>query len=129
MAYAVTNVGRNWLCVRLGATGGGTFSSAAFYVGWGNGSGQNAAATDTALFGELDTRVSAAASTAQTNGTGYADTLVVVGTMTAGAARTIDNAGVLDAASGGNLFLHASFPAISVQSGDQVSLTFRLVFP
>ena len=122
----LTNVGRNWVCARLGASGGLTFATA-FYLNWGNGSGATATVTDTTISGEIAVaRVAGSAAQATTTVTN--DTLQVTADIVADAAHTVDNVGVLDASSGGNLLLKASFNALAVLTGDRVSFTFKLIF-
>lgn len=126
MPFVLTNSGRNWLVGKLGATGGASFG-ATLYLGWGNGAGQVATNADTALFGEASTpRVVATLATTTTNVAG--DTLGFSGTITADEQRTINNAGVLDAATGGNLILHADFQPLNIQIGDTVFFSFSFVF-
>lgn len=128
MANAITQTARAWVANRLGATGGGSFASA-FFVAWGNGSGQSATAADTAIFGEAPTgRAAATATPVSINTSGYNDGLRLAATLTADANRTIDNVGVLDAASGGNLFLHSNFAAMNLLTSDVVNFQFTLVF-
>ena len=56
------------------------------------------------------------------------DTYQVVGTRTATGAGTVTNAGLFDAASGGNLFLKGDFTGIALASGDSIQFTIKAQF-
>lgn len=96
------------------------------HVGWGTGAG-TAAAGDTTLFTEAsEARVSGTSSrvtTSQTN-----DTYQVVGTLTADANKTITNAGLLDAATSGNLFMKGDHSGIALNTGDSIQYTMKVQF-
>lgn len=102
-------------------------------VGWGTGAGTTVR-TDTTLFTEKDTDLSAAGpnrtagtSTRQTTTTAN-DTYQVVATRTATGAGTVTNAGLWDATSGGNLFLKGDFTGIGLASGDSIQFTIKAIF-
>jgi hypothetical protein len=102
-------------------------------VGWGTGAG-TAARTDTTLFTEAlvtlaagTTDHTAGTSTQQTTNTTN-DTYQVVATRTATGAGTVTNAGLWDAASGGNLFLKGDFTGIGLASGDSIQFTIKAIF-
>ena len=93
------------------------------FCAFGTGAG-TAAATDTALFTEIGagrvTGTPTQQTTTQTN-----DTFQVVGTLTAGSALAITNAGLFDASTSGNLFLIGDFAVINLASGDTLTLTAK----
>ena len=72
------------------------------YIGWGVSAGTTAK-TDTTLFGER---------------------LVDLAT----AAGTVTNAGLFDAASGGNLYLKGDFTGIGLAAGDAIAFTINSVY-
>ena len=89
-------------------------------VGWGTGAG-TAAKADTTLFTEAsEARVAAAISQPT------ADKNRWIATLTADAAKTITNAGLLDAASAGNLVIHGDFTGIALATGDKIEFTISL---
>lgn len=102
-------------------------------VGWGTAAGTTAR-TDTTLFTEKDTDLSAAGPN-RTAGTSSRvtvnttnDTYQVVATRTATGAGTVTNAGLWDATSGGNLFLKGDFTGIGLSSGDAIQFTIKATF-
>jgi len=118
MASVLTNAGRAIITSALAA-------STAKYVAMGTGAG-TAAATDTTLFTEVETRTSGTQSQQTTSVTN--DTYRVVGTVTATATRAVTNAGVFDASSAGNLLVKGDFSTINLASGDSIAFTFNLQF-
>ena len=118
MATVLTNAGRSIVQNRLNGAG-----TAPNYLAWGTGVG-TAAATDTTLFTEAsEARVAGTASLQTTSVTN--DTYQVTGTMTAGAGKTITNAGLFDASTAGNLFLKADFTGVALNSGDSITFTWK----
>lgn len=102
-------------------------------IGWGTGAGTTAR-TDTTLFTEALVSLAAGTtdhtvgtSTQQTTTT-TSDTYQVTGTRTATGAGTVTNAGLWDAASGGNLFLKGDFTGIGLASGDSIAFTIKAIF-
>ena len=90
-------------------------------IGWGTGAG-TAAKADTALFVEASEARVAATVTQP-----VADKNQWVATMTcAGAGKTITNAGLLDAATAGNLVIHGDFTGIALAVGDKIEFTITL---
>ena len=69
----------------------------------------------------------AGTSTRQTTNTTN-DTYQVIATRTATGAGTVTNAGLWDAASGGNLFLKGDFTGIGLSSGDAIQFTIKAIF-
>jgi hypothetical protein len=120
MPTVLTNTGKEIVTKRLRGESG---YPEPVYVAWGTGSGSSSV-TDTTLFSEApEARVAGTSSTVTTTTTN--DTYQVVGTLTASANRTITNAGLFDAASGGRLFIKGDFSGISLQTGDSIQFTFR----
>src|SRR4030095_11220815 len=102
-------------------------------VGWGTGAG-NTTRNDTSLVTEAlgspgagQTDHTAGTSTRQTTTTTN-DTYQVVGTRTATGAGTVTNAGLGDAASGGNIFLKGDFTGSGLASGDSIAFTIKAIF-
>lgn len=103
-------------------------------IGWGTAAG-TAAVANTTLFTEKLVDLSTSAGTDHTVGvssrvttTTTNDTYQVTGTRTATGAGTVTNAGLFDAASGGNLFLKGDFTGIGLASGDSIAFTFKAIF-
>jgi hypothetical protein len=129
MATVVTNAGRDIVTNRIKGTG-----TEPLNIGWGTSAG-TAAVTDTTLFGEKLVDLATSAGTDHTLGTSTRqtttvtnDTYQVIGTRTATGAGTVTNAGLFDAASGGNLFLKGDFSGIGLASGDSIAFTIKAVF-
>jgi hypothetical protein len=122
MATVIANAGRAIVTNRLNSAG--TIPS---YIGWGTGAG-TAAVADTTLFTEAsEARVSGTVTQQTTSVTN--DTFQVIGTMTcAGAGKTITNAGLLDAATVGNLFLKGDFTGVVLNVGDSIQFTMKAQF-
>ncbi len=103
------------------------------HVGWGTGAGTTTR-TDTTLFTEALVTLSAgtsdhtAGTSTQQTTTTTSDTYQVVATRTATGAGTVTNAGLWDAASGGNLFLKGDFTGIGLSSGDSIQFTIKAIF-
>lgn len=129
MATLVVNAGRDIITNRVKGAG-----TEPLNIGWGVSAGTTAA-TDTTLFGERLVDLTTAAGTDHTAGTSTRqtttvtnDTYQVVGTRTATGAGTVTNAGLFDAASGGNLFLKGDFTGIGLASGDSIQFTIKAIF-
>tara|TARA_R110000796_G_scaffold11041_5_gene36924 strand:+ start:17998 stop:18387 length:390 start_codon:yes stop_codon:yes gene_type:complete len=56
------------------------------------------------------------------------DTYTVAQTYTAVADVAIDEAGLFDAASGGNMFLSATFPVVNLLNGDTIQVTAEVTY-
>lgn len=103
------------------------------YIGWGTGAG-TAAVGDTTLFTEALVNLTAGTSDhttgseSRTTTTQTSDTYTVTGTRTATGSGTVTNAGLWDAASGGNLFVKGDFTGIGLTSGDSIAFTFNVAF-
>jgi hypothetical protein len=103
------------------------------HIGWGTGAGTTTRA-DTSLFTEALVTL-AAGGTDHTAGTSSRittnttnDSYRVTGTRTATGAGTVTNAGLFDAASGGNLFLKGDFTGIGLASGDSIAFTVTAIY-
>jgi hypothetical protein len=129
VATVVTNAGRDIVTNRLKSLG-----TEPLNIGWGTGAG-TAAVADTTLYTEKLVDLTTSAGTDHTVGvstrqttTVTNDTYQVVGTRTATGAGTVTNAGLFDAASGGNLFLKGDFTSIGLASGDSIQFTVKAIF-
>lgn len=123
-ATVLTNAGKAITTNRI--KGAGTEPS---YVGIGvgaTGAARTAAAADTALSTAVESRVvgtSTQQTTAVTN-----DTYQVIGTVTATAARAVDEAGLFDASTNGNMYLSATFPVVNLAIGDSMQATLKVQY-
>lgn len=129
MATVIVNGGLDIVTNRLKGSG-----TEPLNIGWGTGAG-TAAVADTTLFTEKLVDLSTSAGTDHTAGTSSRvttnttnDTYQVAGTRTATGAGTVTNAGLFDAASGGNLFLKGDFTGIGLASGDSIAFTIKAIF-
>lgn len=116
----LTNTGKRIVMHRLKGDAGWNVPQ---YLGWGTGAG-TAAPTDTTLFTEAsEARVACTLAILTTSTT--EDTFQALGTLTASGAKTITNAGIFDASTGGNLFLKASHDGIPLDANDSIQYDFR----
>lgn len=126
-ATVVTNLGKAVAAKRqLGAT---PTQAEPNYIGIGTGAtaaARTAAAADTALSTPVESRVAGTGSTVTTTVTN--DTYQTVGTITATAARAVDEAGTFDASTGGNMDVSATFAVVNLASGDSLQLTVKKQF-
>ncbi len=121
-ATVYTNAGKAITTNRI--KGSGTEPA---YVAWGTGAG-TAAATDTTLFTEASEARVLGTSTQQTT-TVTNDTYQVVGTLTvAGSGKTITNAGLFDASTGGNMLMKGDFTGVALNVGESIQFTMKLSF-
>lgn len=121
----ITNIGKAMFADRVRTTPA-TYTNAPKHVAMGVGAttaARTAAIGDTALSTEVETRTSGTESIQTTTTTG--DTYQVVGTVTASASRAVDEAGLFDASSSGNLFLSATFNVVNLSNGDSIQFTFK----
>lgn len=117
MANVFTQVGEEFITDIVDST---LAVPANYYVAWGTGAG-TAAKGDTTLFTEApEARVAVVKSQSTT------DTNRFVGTITASAGRTITNAGIFDASSGGRLIAHSDFAGVVLAIGDAIQFTFDI---
>lgn len=126
-ATVVTNKGKAILADRVRTTPG-TYTGAPKYVGIGVGAtaaARTAVVADTALSSEVETpRTAGTESTVTTGVTG--DTYQVVSTITATAVRAVDESGLFDATTAGNMFTSATFPVVNLQASDSVQFTWKV---
>ena len=99
---------------------GTTAVPANWYVDWGT-SGTTAAKGDTAL-GAAGGEARVAATMSQPS----ADTNRFVATMTATGVKTIQEMGIFDAATVGNMLISSDFTGIALTSGDKIEFTVDL---
>lgn len=123
-ATVLTNGGKAITTNRLKGAG-----TEPLYVAVGvgaTGAARTAVAADTALSTAVESRV-AGTSTQQTT-TSTSDTYQVVGTVTATATRAVDEAGLFDASTAGNMYLSATFPVVNLSSGDSIQATLKVQY-
>ncbi len=120
MATIYTQKGEETVCDLIDGTSAVVLSAANAKIGWGTGAG-TAAKGDTALFTEAaEARVVPAVSQVAP------DKLQWVGLLTAASGKTITNAGLFDAASGGNLIVHGDHAGVVLAAGDKIEYTITL---
>ena len=125
VATVITTIGKAMWADRLRGTPG-TYSNPPKYVAMGTGAtgaARTAVVGDTALSTETESRTSGTESTQTTSTTG--DTYQVVGTITATGTRAVDEAGLFDASSSGNMFLSATHAVVNLVSGDSIQYTAK----
>lgn len=125
-ATVVTTVGKAILADRVRTTPA-TYTNAPKYVAMGTGAtgaARTAAVGDTALSTAAETRTSGTESIVTTSTTG--DTYQVVGTITATGSRSVDEGGLFDASSAGNMFTSATFPVVSLSTNDSIQFTWKV---
>lgn len=126
-ATVVTNIGKAMFADRMRASPG-TYTNSPSYVAMGvgaTGAGRTAAVGDTALSSEVETRTAGTESNPTTNVT--KDTYQVVGTITASADRAVDEMGLFDASSVGNMAFSATHAVVNLSSGDSIQYTAKAV--
>lgn len=99
------------------------------FIGMGTGAtaaARTAAAGDTALSTEVETRATGTESIITTTVTN--DTYQVVGTSTATAARAVDEAATFDASTVGNIGVSATHNVINLANGDSIQYTIKVQF-
>lgn len=120
MSTVYTDAGEGRVCNLIDGTSAAPLNAANARIGWGTGAG-TASKASTTLFTEApEARVTPTVSRPAS------DTVQWVATMTAAAARTITNAGLFDAATGGTLVVHGSFAGVVLQTNDQIQFTITL---
>lgn len=96
------------------------------YVAMGvgaTGAARTAAASDTALSSEVESRATGIESQVTTTETG--DTYQCVGVITATADRDVDEAALFNANAAGTMFLSATFTVIPLSTNDSLQLTCK----
>lgn len=127
VATVLTNKGKAMFADRLRTTPGTYTTSPKFLalgVGAEEGGGREAKAADTALTNEKETRTSGTESTITTTQTN--DTYQVTGTQTATAERKVNEAGLFDASTVGNMFASATFNVDTLLNGDSITWTWKV---
>jgi hypothetical protein len=120
----VTNGGKRTIADRCQTT---PTRNAFKFVAMGVGAttaARTAAAADTVLSTEVETRTSGTESTVTTTNTG--DTYQVVGTVAASATRAVDEGGLFDASTVGNMGTSATFNVVSLANGDSIQFTWKV---
>lgn len=120
MATVYTSVGETVVVDLVDGTSGTHLDATNAKIGWGTGAG-TAAKGDTTLFTEASE-----ARVVPTVSQPTADKNQWVGTITANGAKTITNAGLFDAASGGNMVIKGDFTGIVLALGDKIEFTISL---
>ena len=105
---ALTAASPRWVGIGTGATG----------------ADRTAAATDTALSTEVETRGEGTESQQTTTETN--DTYQVVGVVTASEARDVDEMGLFNALEDGTMFLSATHAAINLATNDSLQYTAKM---
>lgn len=124
-ATVITNRGKAIIADRI-RTSPATYTTSPKFCAMGvgaTGASRTAVVADTALSTEVETRTSGTESVVTTGVTG--DTYQVVGTQTATASRAVDEAGLFDAVSTGNMFASATQPVVSLTTGDAIAWTWK----
>lgn len=123
-ATVLTNLGKAVTANRVLGSG-----SEPRYVAVGvgaTGADRTALATNTTLSTEIETRAAGTSSRVTTSVTN--DTYQVVGTVTATTSRSVDEAALFDASTAGNMFLSATFPVVSLSTGDSIQCTLKVQY-
>lgn len=126
VATVLTNKGKALFADRARTTPG-TYTTSPKFIGIGTGAtgaGRTAAASDTALTTEVESRASGTESTQTTSQTG--DTYQSQGTISITATRAVDESGLFDASTTGNMITSATLNVINLLSGDSLQLTWKV---
>jgi hypothetical protein len=127
VATVFTNKGKDITTNLVSGLGGTVPKFVAMGTG-ATGAARTAAAADTALSTEVETRTTGTPTRVTTTVTN--DTLQVVGTVTATAGRSVDEGGLFDVVttSSGNMYTSATFNVITLVSGDSIQFTWQLKY-
>lgn len=126
VATVLTNKGKGLFADRA-RTSPATYTTSPKHIGIGTGATaatRTAVAADTALSTEVETRATGTESTVTTTQTG--DTYQSVGTVSITGTRAIDESGLFDASSSGNMITSATLSIINLLSGDSLQLTWKV---
>lgn len=126
VATVLTTKGKAMFADRIRTTPG-TYTTSPKFLAMGtgaHGAARTALAADTALTTEVETRTSGTESTVTTTNTN--DTYQVTGTQTATATRAIDEMGMFDASTVGNMFMSATLETDNLNNGDSISWTVKV---
>lgn len=121
----VTNKGKASLADRWRTTPS-TYTNPPKYLGMGvgaTGAARTAAVADTALSTEVESRTAGTESNVTTSQTG--DTHQVLGTITASATRAVDEVGLFDASTSGNMVVSATHTVLNLANGDAIQYTIK----
>lgn len=126
VATVLTNKGAALFADRA-RTSPGTYTTSPKFIGVGTGAtgaARTAAVGDTALSTEVESRASGTESTVTTTVTG--DTYQSQGTVSITATRALDESGLFDASSTGNMATSATYNVINLLNGDSIQLTWKV---
>lgn len=125
-ATVLTNLGKAILADRVRTTPA-TYTTSPKFIAMGTGAtgaARTAVAADTALSTQVETRTSGTESVVTTTQTG--DTYQSAGTVTATTTRAVDESGLFDASTSGNMFTSATFAVINLTNGDSIAFTWKV---
>lgn len=125
-ATVLTNIERALVADRVRTTPA-TYTAAPKYIGIGvgaTGAARTALATDVALSTAVESRTSGAESVVTTSLTG--DTLQVVGSITMTGTRAVDEGGLFDASTSGNMIVSWTQAVNNFLSGDTYTITIKI---
>lgn len=126
VATVVTNKGKAMLADRLRTTPG-TYTVAPKFMAMGvgaTGAARTAVAADTALSSEVETRTIGTESVVTTSVTN--DTFQCLGTIAASGARSVDEFGLFDASTSGNMGFSATLTIIVLATGESIQFTAKI---
>ncbi len=121
MPTLVTNTG---LARIINALNGGAHT-APQHIGWGTGTTAPVGVNTTLEAAAAEARVSGTKSVETTTVTG--DTYQVTGTLTAAGTKTISEAALFDALTGGNMYVRGTFTGIPLEADDAIAFTIQVV--
>lgn len=126
VATVLTNKGKGLFADRA-RTSPATYTASPKFIGIGTGAtgaARTAVAADTALTTEVETRASGTESTVTTTQTG--DTYQSQGTISITGTRAVDESGLFDASTTGNMITSATLNVINLLNGDSLQLTWKV---
>ena len=125
-AVVFVETGEAFVADQVSPAGGGT---ATYFIGWGTG-GSSTGATATNGDVDLAARATEVFVTATTEDQSAADTCRWIGILTAGTAKTIEEAGLFYSTAGTatGLIIRTSHGGVALATDDQVQYTFTLQF-
>lgn len=126
VACVVTNKGKAMFADRVRTTPA-TYTTAPKWVAMGvgaTGAARTAAAADTALTTEVESRTSGSESVVTTSVTN--DTLQVTGSITATANRAVDEYGLFDANAAGNMFVSGTQNVQNLVNTDVIAFVIKV---
>jgi hypothetical protein len=126
VATVLTNKGAALFADRA-RTSPATYTTSPKFIGVGTGAtgaARTAVVGDTALTTEVETRASGTESTVTTTVTG--DTYQSVGTVSITGTRALDESGLFDASTTGNMATSATYNVVNLLSGDSIQITWKV---